>query len=168
MHFCSQEGTLACIFAHRRALLHTFWLPWGHFSARFSTIGPRGGTTSRHWQGNCQSVQQMQVGKLSIKQILCTPRLIRQQMWHFLNTGGFKSCQVFVTSFTVNSKMEGKRKTCVETDIGGNETKWKLTVCTSHVYIKHQRIFFLQCSRSLKWMLTCSQSFSPVTESPEL
>lgn len=31
----------------------------------------------------------MQVGKLSIKQLLCTPALIRQRKWHFLNTGGF-------------------------------------------------------------------------------
>ena len=59
------------------------------------------------------------------------------------NAGGFKGCQVFVTSIVVNSKMEGKKENlCWNRRRGGNETKWKLTVCTSHGYMKHQRIIF--------------------------
>ena len=41
--FGSQEGTLAHVLAPRRALWRMFWLPGGHFSAHFSTIGPQRG-----------------------------------------------------------------------------------------------------------------------------
>ena len=35
--FANQEGTLACVLAPKRTLQGTFWLPRGHFSARFGS-----------------------------------------------------------------------------------------------------------------------------------
>ena len=51
MCFPNEEGTLVCILAPKRHF-SAFWLPRGHFSVHFSTVGPRGGATppfAHHW-----------------------------------------------------------------------------------------------------------------------
>ena len=76
MRFGSQEGTLSCVLAPRRALYRAFWLPGGHFIVRF---GSQEGTLSCVFQ---------QLGHL------CTPllatnllndTLLQIQLRHLIN-----------------------------------------------------------------------------------